>query len=133
MKKLLFTLSLAVLPLFSCSSSDNDEQTTNPTTINNSKINPPSWIMGKWTSYLGGTAYQSYTFSNGDIVMSMSGYSQSYKYIADNGGYSQTSSDTEFTFTLANGGVSQTFKFKKVTATKLNFDNGNGITEFIKE
>ena len=58
--------------------------------------------------------------------MSMGGYSQSYKYIADNGGYSQTSSDTEFTFTLANGGVSQTFKFKK-----LQQQNSTLITETV--
>lgn len=124
---------MATLPLLSCSSSSDDD-VANP--ANNNKINPPTWIKGKWTSYLGGTAYQSYTFTNNDITMTMGGYSQSYKYIADNGGYSQTSSDTQFTFTLGgaiNGGISSTFKFNKVNATKLNFDNGNSITEFIKE
>lgn len=132
MKKAIFLLAMATLPLISCSSSADD--ITNP--VNNNNINPPAWIKGKWTSYMGGTAYQSYTFTDNDIIMTMGGYSQSYKYIADNGGYSQTSSDTQFTFTLggaANGGVSGTYKFNKVTATKLNFDNGTSITEFIKE
>ena len=128
MKKLLFLLAFLIL-LLSCSRNESD----NNTSTNGNKINPPSWIIGKWTSYLDGTAYQSFTFSSSDIVMTIGGYSQSYKYIADNGGYSQTSSDNEFVFTLTSGGISQTYKFKKVSSTKLNFDNGTGITEFTKQ
>jgi hypothetical protein len=128
MKKLFLLLAISLL-LLSCSRNDNDSNTS----TNGNKINPPSWIIGKWTSYLDGTAYQSFTFSSSDIIMSMGGYSQSYKYIADNGGYSQTSSDNEFVFTLSSGGISQTYKFKKVSSTKLNFDNGTSITEFTKQ
>ena len=128
MKKLLLLLVFSIL-LLSCSRNDNDSNTN----TNGNKINPPSWIIGKWTSYLDGTAYQSYTFTSSDIVMSIGGYSQSYKYIADNGGYSQTASDTEFVFTLTSGGISQTYKFKKLSSTKLNFDNGASITEFTKQ
>ena len=128
MKKLFLLLAFSIL-LLSCSRNDNDSNTN----TNGNKINPPSWIIGKWTSYFDSTAYQSYTFTSSDIVMSIGGYSQSYKYIADNGGYSQTASDTEFVFTLTSGGISQTYKFKKVSSTKLNFDNGTSITEFTKQ
>ena len=128
MKKLFLLLTFSILML-SCSRSDNESNTN----TNGNKINPPSWIIGKWTSYLNGTAYQSFTFTSSDIIMSMGGYSQSYKYVAENGGYSQTVSDTEFVFTLTSGGISQTYKFKKVSSTKLNFDNGTSITEFTKQ
>lgn len=134
MKKLIFTLSLAVLPLFSCSSSDNDEENNTQTVVNNNKINPPSWIIGKWNSNNGVPSF--YTFTSNDIVLSLGGYSQSYKYIADNGGYSQTSNDTQFTFTIGgavNGGISHTYTFNKLSATKMNVSDGNSISEFIKE
>ena len=52
------------------------------------------------------------------------------KPIADLGAYSQTSSDTEFTFTTSMQNLTQTYKFKKVTSTKILFDHGLGGNDY---
>ena len=65
-------------------------------------------------------------FKQGDIIIESLGMSTSLKTTADLGGYSQTSSDAEFTFTLTMQSYSQTYKFKKITNTQIKGDLGLG-------
>ena len=62
--------------------------------------------------------------------------STNFKTLADLGSYSQTSSDSEFSFSINSSNVIQTYKFKKISTTKIVFDFGLGgdyIGEFIKQ
>lgn len=124
MKKNYVYLLLGVfLILFSCrSESGSDNQS------NGSKINPPAWIKGTWK--LQADYDQTYTFTNNDIIIKTAGMTTNIKPIADLGAYSQTSSDTEFTFTTSMQNLTQTYKFKKVTSTKILFDHGLGGNDY---
>ena len=117
-----YILLLFIFPLFSltsCRSDSNDSLNTTAT-----KITPPSWIIGKWK--LDSDTNSFYTFKQGDIIIESMGMSTSLKTTADLGGYSQTSSDTEFTYTLTMQSYSQTYKFKKITNTQIKGDFGLG-------
>ena len=119
MKKTLLLLIISVFSFISCRAdiTDNSNQ-------NGNKINPPSWIIGKWK--LDSDTNSFYTFKQGDIIIESLGMSTSLKTTADLGGYSQTSSDAEFTFTLTMQSYSQTYKFKKITNTQIKGDLGLG-------
>ena len=119
MKKTLLLLIISVFLFISCRAdiTDNSNQ-------NGNKINPPSWIIGKWK--LDSDINSFYTFKQGDIIIESLGMSTSLKTTADLGGYSQTSSDTEFTYTLTMQSYSQTYKFKKITNTQIKGDLGLG-------
>lgn len=118
MKKIYVYLLLgAFLILFSCrSESESDNQS------NGSKINPPAWIKGTWKL----DANQLYIFKDNDIVIQSAGMSTNLKPIADMGAYSQTSSDTEFSYTYYMANTTFTTKYKKVNSTKILTDLGLG-------
>ena len=119
MKYISLLFIFSVFSLTSCRSDRNDSVNTTAT-----KINPPSWIIGKWK--LDSDTNSFYTFKQGDIIIESLGMSTSLKTTADLGGYSQTSSDTEFTYTLTMQSYSQTYKFKKITNTQIKGDLGLG-------
>ena len=119
MKYISLLFIFSVFSLTSCRSDSNDSVNTTAT-----KINPPSWILGKWR--LDSDTNSFYTFKQGDIIIESMGMSTSLKTTADLGGYSQTSSDAEFTFTLTMQSYSQTYKFKKITNTQIKGDLGLG-------
>lgn len=119
MKYILLLFIFSVFSLTSCRSDSNDNVNTTAT-----KITPPSWIIGKWK--LDSDTNSFYTFKQGDIIIESMGMSTSLKTTADLGGYSQTSSDTEFTYTLTMQSYSQTYKFKKITNTQIKGDLGLG-------
>ena len=119
MKYISLLFIFSVFSLTSCRSDSNDSVNTTAT-----KINPPSWIIGKWK--LDSDTNSFYTFKQGDIIIESLGMSTSLKTTADLGGYSQTSSDTEFTYTLTMQSYSQTYKFKKITNTQIKGDLGLG-------
>ena len=107
---------------------------SNENLANGNKINPPSWIKGTWK--LNADYSQYYIFKNDDIIIQTAGMSTNFKTLADLGSYSQTSSDSEFSFSINSSNVIQTYKFKKISTTKIVFDFGLGgdyIGEFIKQ
>ena len=129
MKKLIFFILAISIVLVACR---NDNESDNQT--NSTKINPPNWIKGKWKLPVDYEYY--HTFTNNDIIFQSAGMTTNIKLIADLGAYSQTSSDTEFTFTTSMPSLSQTYKYKKVSSTKILTDLGLGGTpdiELIKQ
>lgn len=118
MKKfiLTFTLMMFALILQSCRNDDNSNQQAN-----GSRINPPAWIQGKW--YVDNELI--YTFTSNDIIIHSGGVATNIKPIADLGAYSQTSSDSEFSYTLHQlPNVTYTYKFRKVSSIKIVTDMG---------
>ena len=129
MKKLIFFILAISIVLVACR---NDNESDNQT--NSTKINPPNWIKGKWKLPVDYEYY--HTFTNNDLIFQSAGMTTNIKLIADLGAYSQTSSDTEFTFTTSMPSLSQTYKYKKVSSTKILTDLGLGGTpdiELIKQ
>ena len=107
---------------------------SNENLANGNKINPPSWIKGTWK--LNADYSQYYIFKNDDIIIQTAGMSTNFKTLADLGSYSQTSSDSEFSFSINSSNVIQTYKFKKISTTKIVFDFGlvgDYIGEIIKQ
>lgn len=130
MKTKLLTLFLVGLLAVSCRT-DGDSGNSG----SGNKINPPSWIIGKWKQ--NDYTETVITFSKGDIVID-NGISVAHtKPIADLGGYSQTSSGDTFTFTTQVQSLNITYRFKKQTSTKMISDLGLGEDsmdfEFIKQ
>ena len=119
MRNTYFLFILLAFVMFSCRSESNDSSISSA-----NKINPPSWIIGKWK--LDSDINSFYTFKQGDIIIESMGMTTSLKSTADLGGYSQTSSDTEFTYTLKMQNYSQTYKFKKVNNAQIKGDLGLG-------
>lgn len=97
---------------------------TSENLANGNKITPPSWIKGTWKLNVDYNQY--YIFKNDDIVIQTAGMSTNFKTLADLGAYSQTSSDSEFTFSINSSNVVQTYKFKKISSSKIIFDFGLG-------
>ncbi|SNV41452.1 Uncharacterised protein [Chryseobacterium taklimakanense] len=127
-RKIIFFI-IMIFVYISCS-----DESRSDVVDNKSQINPPSWIIGKWK--LNSGAEYSYTFVNGDIIINSAGISMSIKPVADVGKYSQTSTDTSFTFTLHNTAAGDTYRFRKVSSTKLVSDLGLGggyDYEFVKQ
>jgi len=107
---------------------------TSENLANGNKITPPSWIKGTWKLNVDYNQY--YIFKNDDIVIQTAGMSTNFKTLADLGANSQTSSDSEFTFSINSSNVVQTYKFKKISSTKIVFDfrlGGDYIGELIKQ
>lgn len=133
-----FILLLLIGFLFaSCRSDDNNLTDNNNSNGNSNTINPPAWIKGKWKLQDGYESY--YTFTNNDIIIQNAGMTTNLKPVADLGVYSQTSSDTEFTYSMSMSTlniVTYTYKYKKVSSTKILTDLGLGGTpdfELIKQ
>jgi hypothetical protein len=121
--KILLLISIGLLSS-SCRREDSTTNNLTNQTSNPSVINPPSWIKGTWRQG-SDKSYTEYIFTNNNItVQSSIGISTSVKPAADVGGYSQTSTDTEFTYTLGTPISSTTYKFRKIDATKIEMALG---------
>lgn len=126
MKKIILFLSFSLVSiiLVSCR---NDGETDNQS--NNANINPPSWIKGKWKLNTNNFD-QYYTFTDNDIIIQSGGITTNLKLNADYGNYSQTSSDTKFTYSLHLMNIKYTYQFKKVNSTKMLYDNQLGGDDY---
>jgi len=103
-KYLLFTLVL--ISSFVLNSCNEDEIITKVNVIN-----PPQWIQGKWGD---GQSTVYFTFTKDNIILHTGSISTSINETVTNSTYSQTTSNSDFTFTLKPGlGYSQTYKFHK--------------------
>lgn len=128
MKKSIYLFVLFISIFFnSCSRDDTSE-------IN--KISPPAWIKGVWVEDF--LKQDQFTFTDDDIIITSAGASTSLKPIAEQGNYSQTSSNTEFSYSINFSSTRFTYKFKKVSNTKIIGDLGTGENEadwaeFIKQ
>ncbi len=122
MKKVYYILVLTILAMLSSCRNENESSDS----ANTNKINPPTWIKGKWKSDYD----QYYNFTNNDIIIQFGGITSNIKPIADLGGYSQTSTDSEFTYTLHQLNITYTYKFKKINSTKILFDDGLGGNDY---
>lgn len=120
MKKLLLIFTLLFIFIACRQDSENTENYGSST-----RINPPAWIQGKWA--LDSDYY--YTFTKNDIIIQVGGMTTNIKPIADLGGYSQTSSDTEFSFSFHLFNQIQTYRFKKISSTKIIYDLGLGMED----
>jgi len=126
MKKILFTLFIG-MSFIGCSNSDDDStpQKNNPVTTQ--YFHPPAWIQGSWK--ISGTQTSFFKFTNQDFIL-ITPYT-SYKTVleqAKSAGQTakvdETITDTDYNFIITAGASSGSYKFRKISATKIQWMNG---------
>lgn len=99
-------LSILLMLMFSASCTQDDDNFTS-----SELINPPQWIQGKWED---GYTSIYFSFTKDNIITQSGGMSISYKEMLTKDTYSQTSSNSDFSFTIKPGyGISNTYKFRR--------------------
>ncbi|KPH11692.1 hypothetical protein [Chryseobacterium sp. ERMR1:04] len=131
MKKILFTLFIG-MSFIGCSNNDDDNtvQQTNP--VNTQYFHVPNWIIGSYK--ISGTSTSYFIFEDDDFIL-VTPYT-SYKTVleqAKSAGQTakvdETITDTDYNFVITAGASSGSYKFKKISATKIQWINGiNNIT-----
>jgi hypothetical protein len=121
MKKLLSILLIAFL--VSCSSSDSEESSTEPTVKTTTLIRPPAWIQGTWkyVNSSGTVKYNGFTFYKEWFTKytdKANGY-QSGEYVVE-----EKFTDTSYDVKLILGNTTQwEFHFIKISSTQIKWLN----------
>ncbi len=120
MKKIILVFAVTIFILTSCSSNDDNSESTNQTNSNS-----PTWIIGTWSK--GNTTY---TFTENDIKYTVDGVTTSMnevmaEYYKNNTntsiaiGVKRISDNTNYTAIYTLGDIKTTFSFTKKSNTKI--------------
>lgn len=110
-----------------CSGRDEDKSTNQQTQY----FHPPAWIQGTWK--IEGTTTPWFTFTNDDFIQDGAG-SMSYKNTLQQAAASgqqakvvETITSDIYDFDIYVGGSNGKYQFKKISATKIEWVNGNMV------
>lgn len=120
MKKI-YILLLTTLIIFSCSSSEDSNS-------KNNSLNPPAWIQGTWAQKYGSNGSYTYqplfTFTKNDFCTISTNSSICILESAKNTDLKidETTTDSEYKFSLSTKGVTTSYRFIKVSNSKIEYD-----------